>query len=146
MAMKNNIRPNNTYRKEEDLDIDIEGIKVKRLPPVASINYINLTPDFYSRNKEDQLVFLWSLCSSMNYALDVMQKERNQVLEEILPQKEALVIALQAQNDKQTQIMQQQMVSENAKSQARASELYDVKAAHRKEIAALKAEIKSLKG
>lgn len=132
--LKTKINGHNTYRDEGKLDIDIEGMAVKRLPPVVSMNYIKLTPAFYERPATDRQVFLWSLCSSMNNALDIMQRERNHVLEELLPRKEALVAQLQNQNAELSLAMSNATQRMNDEANARATELHETKKAHREEI------------
>jgi hypothetical protein len=122
----------NTYRDEDKLDIDVAGVAVKRLPPVVSLSYIHLTPEFDKRSPEDQKVFLWSLCSSMNQALDTMQRERNQVLEEILPAKEKLVIQLQKQNTELSAALSTHVQKMNDAANTRAAELHGVKQVHAK--------------
>jgi len=137
-TLKDSIRPDNTYRNEDDLGFEIGGMAVERLPAVQSMKYITMLPAFEERSHEDQRVFLWSLASSMNEALDVMQKERNQVLE-MLEKKEEQLIALAKQNSDLSQALQTHMHSLNESANARAAELHEVKQAHI-------AELKKLQG
>ena len=138
-TLKDLIRPDNTYRDEEALGFDIEGMAVEHLPAVQSMKYITMLPAFEERSPEDQRVFLWSLASSMNEALDVMQRERNQVLD-MLEKKEEQLIALSKQNSDLSQALQTHMHNLNESANARAAELHEVKQAHIAEVEKLKAE------
>lgn len=144
MSLKNQINGHNTYRDEDKLDIDVVGCSVKKLPPVTSVNYIALTPAFYKRPAADRQVFLWSLCSSMNQALDTMQKERNHVLNELLPKKEALVIQIQKQNNELSASLQTHLQKMNAVAQERTTELYEIKQTHLQEMKALQKKFDDL--
>lgn len=119
-------------KKNDEIDIiNIEGIEtdelaVKRIKKLPSRFNIKLKPEFFARPQKEQQKYLHELASTLNHALDVMQKERDQIIVTCKEQ-EALIKKLHETNSQLASQVQLQVTQSNALAQARVTEIMELK-------------------
>lgn len=106
---------------------NVDGLAVERLPRIPSKLNIRLTEKFHARPSHEQQRYLHELASTMNHALDVMQKERDEVIA-ICHRQEDQIKKLNEQNRRLADQIQAQVVAANQKAEARVAEILELKA------------------
>jgi hypothetical protein len=122
--------PVTQHNSFKGLDEDGVEISVKRLPPVPSRSFISVKPQFWERPIRDICVKLWSLASSMNHALDIMQQERNQVIK-VCETQEKQIKQLTAEKAQLLELFKQQTAKANEQASSRAEEIVSLRTQQR---------------
>jgi len=118
----------------------VEGVTIERLARVPSSKNIRLSERFLERPAPQQIDYLHSLASALNQAVDIMQRERNEINEVAIKQERQL-FQQHAQHQAMAQQIQLQTEQSNAKAEQRIQEMMELKAEKRK----LELEIRELK-
>jgi len=135
------LREDNQY--QDILADGLEGIAIERLPRVPSRSFIKMQPHFEDLSAEDRAVYWHSLASALNSALDIMQQERNQLLE-VCNHQEKQIVDLNQKLGAQANLIARNVMEANERQNRRAEELHEVKQNHAKLIRKLKREKKEL--
>lgn len=123
---------NNVKRPENYADCDdLKGITVDRLEPVRGINEISLSKEFGLSPVKSQRDYLHNLASSLNNAVDIMQRERNEVIR-LCAAQEAQIKKLIRQTEVLGETIQQYVASTNETANMRAKENQELKSKIRK--------------
>lgn len=116
----------------KDITTDgLEGVSIERLPAVPSTKRIKMRKEFYALPVVEQAAYLTELCSALNSALDLMQQERNSIIE--LCQKQEKMIEAKTQQITELQnALQSAVHNMNDEANRRAEELHEAKQRIRK--------------
>jgi septal ring factor EnvC (AmiA/AmiB activator) len=102
---------------------DINFVDEKLFKRISKdIKLIEFGEEFYLRSDRLKIEYLVKLASSLNHAAVTIQEERNK-LNDLLYQKERQLVSCKKQRSQEQEMIQKQLLKENATKQAQAERL-----------------------